>query len=76
MKITWLSFVLPLVAGFALTTPGFSSRRDTTPTALSYHDDAVQEDSPTLARAKDCIEHFGECSVEELQDLQSSKCAL
>ena len=30
------------------------------------------EQEETTERAKNCIEHFGECSIEELQELQSS----
>ena len=75
MKVSLIiPFVIPsFVAGFSLPVGySYSTRRTL---ALAYHDDdnVCQGDSPTVSRAKDCIEHFGECSIQELQDLQSSK---
>ena len=62
---------LPALArGFGLARPAIRPR---SLTALAYNDGQTAEETATAARAKDCIEHFGECSIEELQDLKSGE---
>lgn len=46
----------------------------------THHIETVGVDKYTpskiVERARDCTEHFGECSIRELEDLQSRKCVL